>query len=124
MTYFSSTIYHYRRRAVILNLNVTTQVYSSIIKKNVSKQKNTIFAPHNYKKMKVGITFSPFDHLHAGYIKMLEEAKKQCDYLIVGLQTNPKTDHNYKGLAPQTLVERYIQLNGCKYVDEIVPFFI
>jgi glycerol-3-phosphate cytidylyltransferase len=72
--------------------------------------------------MKIGITFSPFDHLHAGYIKMLEEAKTQCDYLIVGLQTNPHADKNYKGLAPQTLVERYIQLKGCKHVDEIVPY--
>jgi bifunctional ADP-heptose synthase (sugar kinase/adenylyltransferase) len=35
--------------------------------------------------MKVGITFSTFDLLHAGHVKMLEEAKRQCDYLIVGL---------------------------------------
>lgn len=74
------------------------------------------------KIMKTGITFSPFDHLHAGYVKMLEEAKKQCDYLIVGLQTNPHADQNYKGLASQSLVERYIQLKACKYVDEIVPY--
>ena len=36
--------------------------------------------------MKVGITFSTFDLLHSGHIKMLEEAKTQCDYLIIGLQ--------------------------------------
>ncbi|MDM1460880.1 adenylyltransferase/cytidyltransferase family protein [Myroides odoratimimus] len=74
------------------------------------------------KIMRVGITFIAFDHLHAGYIKMLEEAKKQCDYLIVGLQTDPNKDKNYKYLSPKSLVERYIQLNGCKYVDEIVPY--
>ena len=39
--------------------------------------------------MKIGITFSTFDLLHAGHIKMLEEAKSQCDYLICGLQTDP-----------------------------------
>jgi cytidyltransferase-like protein len=39
--------------------------------------------------MKVGITFSTFDLLHAGHVKMLEEAKRQCDYLIVGLQLDP-----------------------------------
>jgi glycerol-3-phosphate cytidylyltransferase len=38
---------------------------------------------------KVGITFSAFDLLHAGHIKMLDEAKRQCDYLIAGLQTDP-----------------------------------
>lgn len=39
--------------------------------------------------MKVGITFSAFDLLHVGHIKMLEEAKRQGDYLICGLQTDP-----------------------------------
>ena len=36
--------------------------------------------------MRVGITFSSFDLLHAGHVVMLKEAKKQCDYLIVGLE--------------------------------------
>ena len=34
--------------------------------------------------MILGITFSAFDLLHAGHVKMLEEAKRQCDYLICG----------------------------------------
>lgn len=72
--------------------------------------------------MKVGITFSAFDLLHAGHIKMLEEAKRQCDYLIVGLQTDPTLDRPEKNKPTQTVVERYIQLKGCKFVDEIVPY--
>lgn len=72
--------------------------------------------------MKVGITFSAFDLLHAGHIKMLEEAKQQCDYLIVGLQTDPTLDRPEKNRPTQTVVERYIQLKGCKFVDEIVPY--
>lgn len=72
--------------------------------------------------MKIGITFSAFDLLHAGHIKMLEEAKKQCDYLIVGLQTDPTIDRPEKNKPVQSVVERYIQLKGCKYVDEIVPY--
>ena len=39
--------------------------------------------------MKIGFTCSSFDLLHAGHTLMLEEAKAQCDYLIVGLQTDP-----------------------------------
>ena len=46
--------------------------------------------------MKVGITFSTFDLLHAGHVKMLEEAKRQCDYLIVGLQLDPSIDRPEK----------------------------
>ncbi len=72
--------------------------------------------------MKIGITFSSFDLLHAGHIKMLEEAKRQCDYLICGLQTDPTLDRPDKNRPVQSVVERYIQLKGCKYVDEIVPY--
>ncbi len=73
-------------------------------------------------KQKVGITFSCFDLLHAGHVRMLAEAKAQCDYLIVGLQTDPTIDRPEKNNPTQTVVERYIQLQGCKYVDEIIPY--
>lgn len=72
--------------------------------------------------MKVGITFSAFDLLHAGHVKMLEEAKRQCEYLICGLQTDPTIDRPEKNKPVQTVVERYIQLKACKHVDEIVPY--
>jgi glycerol-3-phosphate cytidylyltransferase len=72
--------------------------------------------------MKVGITFSAFDLLHAGHIKMLEEAKLHCDYLICGLQTDPTIDRPDKNKPTQSVVERYIQLKGCKHVDEILPY--
>lgn len=72
--------------------------------------------------IRVGITFSAFDLLHAGHIKMLEEAKRQCDYLICGLQIDPTLDRPEKSKPAQTIVERYIQLKGCKFVDEIVPY--
>ena len=72
--------------------------------------------------MRVGITFSTFDLLHAGHVKMLEEAKSVCDYLIVGLQLDPSIDRAEKNAPTQTIIERYIQLKGCIHVDEIVPY--
>ncbi len=73
--------------------------------------------------MKVGITFSAFDLLHAGHIGMLREARANCDYLIVGLQTDPTIDRpDTKNKPVQTLVERYAQLNALKFIDEIVPY--
>ena len=72
--------------------------------------------------MIVGITFSCFDLFHAGHIKMLEEARAQCDYLITGLQVDPTLDRPEKNKPIQSVVERYIQLKSCKYVDEIVPY--
>ena len=74
------------------------------------------------KTDRIGITFSSFDLLHAGHIKMLEEARSKCDYLIVGLQTDPTLDRPDKNKPTQSVVERYIQLKGCKFVDEIVPY--
>lgn len=70
----------------------------------------------------VGITFSTFDLLHAGHIAMLREAKEQCDYLICGLQVDPSMDRPEKNKPVQTLVERWTQLQGVKYVDEIIPY--
>ena len=46
--------------------------------------------------MKVGITCSAFDLLHAGHIVMLQEAKTVCDYLICALQLDPSVERNYK----------------------------
>lgn len=73
-------------------------------------------------KTTVGITFSAFDLLHAGHVKMLEDAKSACDYLIVGLQTDPTIDRPEKNKPTQSVVERYIQLKACKFVDEIIPY--
>ena len=72
--------------------------------------------------MKVGFTCSSFDLLHAGHTLMLEEAKAHCDYLIVGLQTDPTLDRATKNKPAQTVVERYLQLRACSYVDEIIPY--
>ena len=72
--------------------------------------------------MKVGITFSTFDLLHAGHIQMLREAKQQCDYLICGLQVDPSFDRTDKNSPVQTVVERYAQLHAVEYVDEIIPY--
>ena len=72
--------------------------------------------------MKVGITFSAFDLFHAGHVKMLEEAKSKCDYLIVGLQLDPSIDRPKKNKPTQSIIERYVQLKGCKYIDEIIPY--
>lgn len=75
-----------------------------------------------HSKSKVGFTCSTFDLLHAGHIAMLREAKEQCDYLICGLQVDPSVDREEKNKPVQTLVERWFQLQGVKYVDEIIPY--
>lgn len=73
--------------------------------------------------MKIGFTCSTFDLFHAGHLLMLEEAKKQCDYLIVGLQTDPTIDRPTEKNKPvQSVFERFVQLKACKYIDEVIPY--
>ena len=50
---------------------------------------------------------------------MLEEAKRQCDHLIVGLQSDPSIDRPAKNKPIQSLEERKIVLRGVRWVDEI-----
>ena len=72
--------------------------------------------------MKIGFTCGAFDLLHAGHIVMLEEAKDNCDFLMVGLQTDPTLDRSDKNKPVQSIYERYIQLYGLRYVDEVIPY--
>ena len=72
--------------------------------------------------MKVGITASTFDLLHAGHVEMLREAKDHCEYLICALQIDPSIDRELKNKPVQTIVERYTQLSAVKFVDEVIPY--
>jgi len=72
----------------------------------------------------VGFTCGAFDLLHAGHMLVFKEAKEQaCDYLIVGLHTDPSIDRPKTKNAPvMSVEERRILLEGIKYIDEIVEY--
>lgn len=74
------------------------------------------------KDSSVGICFGAFDLLHAGHITMLAEASLHCDYLVVGLQSDPTIDRPEKNKPIQGLFERYVQLSAVRYVDMIIPY--
>ena len=81
-------------------------------------------------KKRVGFTASTFDLFHAGHYLMLKDAKAQCDILIVGLQSDPTLDEAYrvetggknKNKPVQSFEERLIQIEGCKYVNHVIPY--
>jgi len=112
ISFFFTLVFSYGRIANNENLDVHRIKCMHSYGSNILEMKN----------QKIGITCSCFDMLHAGHIKMLEEAKTQCNYLIAALQTDPTIDRPEKNKPIQSLVERYIQLMGCKFVDEIVPY--
>lgn len=76
------------------------------------------------KKQKgiIGFTCGAFDITHAGHYLMFKECREQCDFLIVGLQVNPNVDRKNKHKPVQTLKERRIQLEACKYIDKIITY--
>lgn len=71
---------------------------------------------------RVGIVASCFDLFHAGHILMLYEAKKNCDRLVVALQSDPTIDRPEKNKPVQGLFERFVQVESCEYVDNVIPY--
>lgn len=73
--------------------------------------------------MKIGFSCSAFDLFHAGYPTMLKMEKHLCDYLIVALQTDPTIDRpDQKNKPIQSIYERYVQVQSCRYVDEVLVY--
>jgi len=62
-----------------------------------------------------------FDLFHVGHLDFLEMAKKEGDFLIVGLHTDP-TVNRYKGAnyPIMNLHERVLSVLACKFVNEVV----
>ena len=89
--------------------------------KNVNIGENVITANSPYKK-KVGFTCGAFDLLHTGHALMLAEAREQCEYLVVAVQSDPSIDRIQKNRPVQSYEERIIMVNAIKFVDEVVLY--
>ncbi len=72
--------------------------------------------------MKKGFTAGSFDLLHVGHYLMFKEAKEQCDHLTVFLQSDPSIDRPEKNKPVESLEERMIKLEACRYIDDIIPY--
>ena len=71
----------------------------------------------------VGFTCGAFDLLHPGHLYMLLECSKICDYLMIGLHTDPTIDRpGTKNKPIQTSFERWYQINALNIKAEIIPY--
>ena len=71
------------------------------------------------KKYIIGYTQGTFDTLHYGHINLLKNAKNQCDFLIVGVNSDFLVA-SYK--KTQTIIkenERRSIIEAIKYVDKV-----
>jgi glycerol-3-phosphate cytidylyltransferase len=93
---------------------------------NTSNPDNiSVESPYDvYKKpsLKVGFTCGAFDLLHAGHALMFCEARAQCDYLIVAVQTDPSLDRPSKNSPIQSYEERTTMVNAIRWVDEVCHY--
>lgn len=69
----------------------------------------------------VGYTTGVFDLFHIGHLNILERAKQNCDYLIVGVSTDELV-MEYKHKKPVICYEERRRIvEAIRYVDEVVP---
>lgn len=68
----------------------------------------------------IGYTQGTFDMFHVGHLNLLKNAKKKCDYLVVGVNSDElvKEYKNKEVIVP--LDERMAIVNAIRYVDEVV----
>ena len=73
--------------------------------------------------MKIGFNCSTFDLFHSGHVTMLQREKEHCEYLLIAIQTDPTIDRpDSKNKPVQSILERFIQVSACKYVDEVIVY--
>jgi len=72
--------------------------------------------------MRVGIVTGAWDLLHVGHINLFKKARLKCDYLIVALHADPSVERPSKNKPIESILERQIKLNACKYVDSIIIY--
>jgi cytidyltransferase-like protein len=60
------------------------------------------------------------DLFHYGHVNFLRTAREYGDFLLVGIHSD-ETVRNYKREPIMTMEERMASVEGCKFVDEVVP---
>jgi glycerol-3-phosphate cytidylyltransferase len=69
-----------------------------------------------------GFTAGVFDLCHSGHLLMLRECKENCDHLTVAVQVDPSLHREGKEKPVETIFERWVRLNECQHVNEVVPY--
>lgn len=72
------------------------------------------------KKYKLGYTSGVYDMFHVGHLNILEQAKAQCEYLIVGVTTDDLCCERKKKRPMINQDDRIRIVRAIKYVDDAI----
>ena len=72
--------------------------------------------------MKIGVIAGNFDVIHPGYIRMFNECKKHCTWLIVLLHEDPSIERPEKMKPILSVAERREMLLSLEMIDEIITY--
>ena len=72
--------------------------------------------------LKKGIIAGAFDIIHPGYIRMLKDAKKYCNFLTIALHEDPSLERPHKMKPVQSLEERREIISSINYVDDVKTY--
>ena len=73
------------------------------------------------KRYHIGYTTGVLDMFHIGHLNILKNAKRMCDYLIVGVSTDELVQQ-YKGKTPIIRFDERLEIvKAIRYVDKAVP---
>ena len=72
------------------------------------------------KKYKVGYTQGTFDLFHIGHLNLINNAKEQCDYLIVGVNSDELVFKYKNKVTNIKETERAKIVNSIKGVDRVI----
>ena len=68
----------------------------------------------------IGYTQGTFDMFHIGHLNLIKNAKRHCDYLVVGVNSDDLVE-SYKNKRPIILLDERVEImRAIKYVDEVI----
>ena len=73
-----------------------------------------------HKKNVIGYTSGVFDMFHIGHLNILQRAKEQCDYLIVGVTTDQLCYDRKQKLPIINENDRLAIVKALRCVDEVI----
>lgn len=73
------------------------------------------------RKPIIGYTTGVYDMFHIGHLNIIQRAKEQCDYLIVGVSTDELVIKEKNKTPVIPFEERCMIISAIKYVDQVVP---